>query len=219
MRTGKWVGVGLMLAGGLVLQSETRAIADVASDRAASIVVYPKIVFDSSSGVDTVIQLSNTGATPVAAHCFYIDATNHCTGNNRACDPVSNPCAGNEGLCLPPLKSLREPGLAETDFRIVLTGRQPVGWLASSGFAQSDLPLPGGLFGTTPNGQSNAGTHVPPVAEDPFVGELKCIVVDATQAGEPAIANNVLKGEATIVSSGNGVDVDKYSAVGIQGIN
>jgi hypothetical protein len=47
---------------------------------------------------------------------------------------------------------------------------------------------------------------------DDFVGELKCIEVDA--AGSP-IGGNHLKGEATLVTTDG--DVSKYNAVGIEG--
>jgi hypothetical protein len=70
-------------------------------------------------------------------------------------------------------------------------------------------PFPGG--GCT---QSNTGTRVPPVPEDPFVGELKCIAINAD--GTPS-ARNDLKGEALIEQSTvDNLDVASYNALGIQ---
>jgi len=182
------------------------AEADVRSDQAASILIYPKIVTDTS--LDTVIQVSNSSVDPVLLHCFYIDANNHCSVTGGVCDPEDEqPCPSPADLCL--------PGWVETDFRVVLTGRQPLAWKASEGFADADIPLDG-VTRVGPGGQSNAGTRVPPVAEEKFVGELKCIVVDEN---EKAVARNVVTGAATIVNTGGGdLDVEKYNAIGIQAI-
>jgi hypothetical protein len=76
------------------------------------------------------------------------------------------------------------------------------------------LPLDGRLM-VGVGGSSNVGTRIPPVPEDPFVGELRCLVVD--DSGTP-IDWNVLKGEATIVRDAGGLDVNKYNAIGIQAI-
>ncbi len=206
MRTGKWVGVGLAFASAVILQTATVANADVTSDRAAAILLYPKVITDATNGVDTVIQVSNTSNDPVILWCFYVDANSHCSGNERVCDPISNPCAPAEGLCI--------PGWIETDFRVILTPQQPLAWLASSGLANGDLPLDG-IFRQGIRGSTNAGTRVPPVAEDPFLGELKCVVVDED---EHAVARNVVKGEATIVASAGDLDVEKYNALGILAI-
>ena len=210
MRTGKWVGVGLVLAGALVLQMATSARAEIGSDRAAAIVIYPKIVVNGTDGTDTVVQIGNTSSNPVSLHCFYIDASSHCSISRNYCDPNNaNPCPTNTSdLCL--------PGWVETDFRVILTAQQPVAWIASRGLTNSDIPLDG-TFNSN-QGQSNVGTRVPPVSENPFVGELKCIVVDEQQ-GDLAVPRNVIKGEATIVSTATGVDVEKYNAVGLPAID
>jgi hypothetical protein len=86
----------------------------------------------------------------------------------------------------------------ETNFTIFLTGKQPTYWFAGEG-RDNFLSTPGfspGLIQPLPA---------------PFVGELKCLMVDA--AGVP-IARNVLKGEAII--GGAGGDLSEYNAVGIQ---
>ncbi|GIW41749.1 MAG: hypothetical protein KatS3mg076_2326 [Candidatus Binatia bacterium] len=216
MRKANGLGGALALAISLLLGAAP-AGADVASDRAASILVYPKIVVDSGQGVDTLIQLSNTSQSLVQLHCFYIDATSHCSISGVACDPEDpEPCPNSADLCL--------PGWQEVDFRVFVTAEQPLGWVASRGLADDLLPLDG-RFLVGPTGESNVGTRIPPVSEDPFIGELKCIVTDENGR---AIARNVIKGEATItrtafdITKGGPdeveIDVAKYNAIGIQGI-
>ena len=81
-------------------------------------------------------------------------------------------------------------------------------------FCTSNLDCGGGTC--LINGQSNAGTAVPPVAEDLlFIGELKCVAVDGL--GNPA-NRNVVIGTATIVTDfGDGlIDAQSYNAVGIR---
>ncbi len=206
MRTGKSIWRSLALAGLAGVWIGGLAEADIRSDQAASILIYPKIVTDTS--LDTVIQVSNSSLEPVILHCFYIDANSHCSVSGGVCDPQDEqPCPSPGDLCL--------PGWVETDFRVVLTGRQPLAWKASQGLADDDIPLDG-VTQVGPTGQSNAGTRVPPVAEEQFLGELKCIVVDEN---ENAIPRNVVTGAATIVdTSGADLDVEKYNAIGIQGI-
>jgi hypothetical protein len=222
----RWAGWTMAIATALVISGGQGARADVASDRAAAIVVYPKIVVDSASGVDTVIRLTNTNtSSPIDVHCFYVDANSHCTDDGDICTNSAD--CGLGGTCV--------PGWVETDFNIVLTAGQPIEWEATDGLANRNLPLPYGVCsanqfihcGTGPVGDaicaqfgagvctmSNAGTHVPPVAEDPFKGELKCIAVDDT--GVP-IARNDLKGEANIETSTDAdLDVASYNAIGIQ---
>ena len=208
MRTRKWVGVVVAIAGALVSLGGRAAQADVASDRAAAILVWPKVVVDEPD-LDTIIQISNTSTETQILHCFYVNATSHCSASERACDTIDNPCAPEEGLCL--------PGWIETDFQVVLTPRQPIFWVASTGLAGNQLPLDGIAF-RGPRGKSNAGTRIPPVSEIVDADyELKCIVVDGEGR---AVARNVIKGEATIVSDPSTpfLSVEKYNAVGIQAI-
>jgi hypothetical protein len=64
-------------------------------------------------------------------------------------------------------------------------------------------------------GSSNAGSRIPPVAEDPFLGSLRCIAVD--EDGIP-VDRNVLKGEATLVIEDDDADyltVGKHNAIGL----
>src|SRR5262249_52905895 len=113
----------------------------------------------------------------------------------------------------------------------------PLAWSALHGLQGEDLPL-NGIATRGPNGESNAGTLVPPVHleqvfRDPgdetlsiFHGELKCVVVD--DAGNGAARNGV-QGEATTVSvldtTGEGsaletlVGTAKYNAIAVKAID
>lgn len=214
-----------LAAAGIFAIGASQAAADIASDKSAAIVVYPKISVDTTSGEDTVIRLANTNeTTPILAHCFYIDANSHCDGGSNDGDICQSgaDCSGG-GVC--------KPGWLETDFRIQLTQGQPIQWLASEGLADDDLPLPRGVctgnpfvgcgsdadcafFNAGRCSASNAGTRIPPVPEDPFIGELKCIAIDAN--GVP-IPRNELKGEGLLtVANQNRFDVASYNALGIQ---
>jgi hypothetical protein len=229
----RWAGWTMAIATALVISGAQVARADVASDRPAAIVVYPKIVVNSDFGIDTVIRLANTNPnSPISVHCFYLDAMAHCSNTGDFCgdygawwsnfDPET--CSSG-GICV--------PGWVETDFSIVLTYGQPIYWKASDGLANNDLPLPNGvctgnqfypcgtdaacaLFGWGTCTASNVGTRIPPVAEVPFVGELKCIAVNDAWDNVP-IASNDLKGEAKIeYSTTDHLDVASYNAIGIQ---
>jgi hypothetical protein len=192
----------------------------VAADRAAAILVFPKIVVDTSNNagrgrLDTLIRISNTSSEPVRLQCFWMNANGHCfNAPGIICDPTLSPrdprCGGS--FCV--------PGWQETDFIVQLTARQPVAWLASTGAVpcadSNDPAIPCFAVGTRdqrPSPNNNLESRVPAVLEDPFVGELKCIAVD--QNDLPA-EKNVLKGEALIVRSDAGnFDVRSYNAVGI----
>jgi hypothetical protein len=110
-------------------------------------------------------------------------------------------------------------GWNEIDFRFTLTALQPIVWTISDGLPVSDtFPLDGATR-VGPGGQYNVDSAIPGVPEDPFRGELKCIVVGDDEA---PVDNNSLKGEATIVDLDNtvdGVDARAYNAIGIQAID
>jgi hypothetical protein len=100
------------------------------------------------------------------------------------------------------------------DFRIRLTPLQPIGWRVSEGLV--DFPLDG-VDRVGRGNSSNAGSRIPPVPEDPFDGELKCIAVN--EDGTPT-DRNVLKGEATVEffdasTATPFLDVAKYNAIGV----
>jgi hypothetical protein len=218
------VGASVAIAVACFCALRTPAVADVASDQAAAIIVFPKIVVDTTippqtprGRVDTLIRVSNTSSQPLTMKCFYINANGHCSNSpSTVCTPgqvpASSPC-GPAGLCV--------PGWAEADFTVNITARQPIAWLASEGAVACEesppglpcLPLNASGF-ESPN--TNGGSRVPPVSEDPFVGELKCIVVDRSDL---PLDRNDLKGEAEIVRSNPGVvDVLAYNAIGIPAI-
>ncbi len=235
-------GVGIAFAAVAALPAE----ADVASDKPAAIVVFPKLLVDTANGLNTFIRLSNTSDTQLRIQCYYVNTTPHCDTST----PDPNSCF-REGFCA----SKCNPQWNETDFQIVLTARQPTGWLVSDGLnlcaapiprrnpgvcsnnpsTQCDsnldcgppgsdarcvvppcLPLLGGLF-ERPDHQKNEGS-IPVSPEDPFIGELKCIALDET--GAPTDRND-LKGEALIGKfneEGTFVDVGGYNAIGIPAI-
>jgi len=192
----------------------------VTSDRAAAIVEFPLIavgdavprlgVPSGSSNFDTMVQLGNVSDLPVNLHCFYENANAHCTNTGNVCVPAVSGCCDASlgcGLC--------QPGWNEIDFRVYLTPRQPIGWLAADGL--TTFPLDGQVR-TGVGGSSNSGSRIPPVPEVPFTGALKCIVVD--DAGVP-LDQNVIKGEATFVDDGGDgtiLNVARYNAVGLRAL-
>jgi len=226
MRQVRWAS-WTMAAAALLLLGAPHARADVTSDQAAAIVVWPIVNVGGPFGDDTLVQLSNTGSEPVEAHCFYLNANSHCSNSGNVCSFGAECCSGGAcGLCL--------PSWQETDFRITLTPRQPIAWLASQGYTScTQSQTPGidrciAIDGTSRKGApgsdgqptSNAGTRILPVPETPFVGELKCIVVDRS-TGDPIkdASANVLKGEALIeTATPSKLDVGKYNAVGIRAL-
>ncbi|GIW41753.1 MAG: hypothetical protein KatS3mg076_2330 [Candidatus Binatia bacterium] len=198
--------VSVLFFGGLFLGGSLRA--EVHSDRTAAVLVFPKIVVSSDLGVDTLVRIANASSRAITLQCFYVNAT-----------PL---CVDGEGNCivdgrfeeLPPCTGRCEDRWQETDFRIVLTQNQPVAWLVSSGAVDCRSTPDGddadpnnnipcfpldGVFRTGPSGENNAGSRIPPVAEDPFIGELKCVAVD--QNDQP-VERNDLYGEAAIVQGG-----------------
>jgi hypothetical protein len=197
-----------VVAMAVALGSAQPAGADINSDRAAAIVKYPWVLV-AEDVTETIIQLSNTDRNaPIDVHCFYINANFHCSNTGDVCLEADDCCTtGPCGICL--------PGWNETDFHIRLTPGQPIAWEASEG--EDEFPLDGiDLRG--PDGSSNAGSRIPPVPEDPFIGELKCIAV--TPEGIP-VDRNVLKGEATLetnISALDIFDVAKYNAIGVLAI-
>jgi len=188
------------------LVSQVARADNYVSDQAAALLVYPTVL--SVPGLyDTVIQMSNTSTNLAAVQCYYVDTVGTCSVSGTACLPAfGQACPEATDLCI--------PTWVETDFRIYITGRQPLAWTASEGLTSSDLPLNGTSF-VGPSG-SNAGTRVPPFAgsDGIAIGELKCYVINGD--GTPS-DQNVLKGEATFVNT-NDADAAKYSALGFRAI-
>jgi hypothetical protein len=160
--------LGLMVSG---------AGAELTTERSASILVFPKVIANGTR--DTIIQITNTSNSMVHAHCFYVNAAP--TNSELPPDPVLNP-----------------PLWQEIDFDIWLTKQQPTHWVVSRGRAVNPQdPSCDRLSGTyaCPDSGLDPG-RVPPLPDD-FVGELKCVEVDAS--GAP-ISGNHLKGEASIIT-------------------
>ena len=239
--------VGLAL-GSCPFGASSPARAATSSDEPAAIVVWPKIVVDTQGKftggevrTDTVVQLSNVDTVNAKeAHCFYINGNSHCANNPAlVCESASDCPSGTSGFaaCV--------PGWSEVDFDIIITSEQPLAWNASEGLQRGDFPLEArtchsgiatghpcnsdadcaGIAGSCLPLQTNIGSGIPPVPEDPFVGELKCIQYALTNPPVPdqTAGSNKLKGEATIESVVAGpsqpiglVDVAKYNAVGLK---
>jgi hypothetical protein len=215
--------MGRVVVLAILLGSVAAAQADVASDQGAAILVFPKIVVDTSNvrgrgRLDTLIRISNTENKAVRIQCFWVNANGHCSNSpGTICDPYLLPRDTRCGAT-----SLCQPGWQETDFIVNITARQPVAWLAShGGFLCEDevnptppcFPIPGSPLAGANN---NAESRVPAVLEDPFVGELKCVAVD--QNDQP-VERNVLIGEAEIVRLDTAtLDIEGYNAIGIPAI-
>lgn len=206
MRTVKWnpflSGLCVLLGGVLLWTGSARA--DVSSTNPAAILVFPKLVVDTTGAVapntDTVVQITNTSAAPVNVRCFLVDANGHCSDDGDICDPAAAP--GTSANPCDPAVAYCKPGWNETDFAFQLSPGEPIGWLVGQGFA--DVPFGGSIV---------------PAPEDPMKGELKCVEVDAN--GAPVDSND-LKGEATIETYGGSgqqeFDTRGYNAIGIQAI-
>jgi len=210
MRTVKWnpflSGVAMLLGG--VLLWAGAAHADISSTNPAAIVVFPKLVVDTSDGTDTIIQLTNTAPHAVNVRCFYVDANGHCS---NAPTVICDPGQPSIEYCTPPGYCV--PGWVETDFFFRLTANQPIVWTVSEGLAGVDFPL---ADNTGIGGEFNTGS-IPQASEDPMIGELKCVEVGED---EMPVDSNDLKGEATIelLDAGEGIDIQGYNAIGIQAI-
>ncbi|GIW45443.1 MAG: hypothetical protein KatS3mg077_2725 [Candidatus Binatia bacterium] len=208
---------GLAL-GVVLLWAALPASAKIGSDSSGAILVFPKVIVDTSGVLfgrptDTEIQITNTSNSIIAARCYWVNATSHCSNAPTvACTPATaaQRC-GTGGRCV--------EGWTETDFRFRLTKRQPISFNAADGL--TTFPLTGGVQG--PGGQTNGDSSIPPVPEDPFIGELKCVQVNPDDF-RPTIgfnpANNAagdLAGHATIVSAvssaSNDLDARKYNAI------
>jgi len=183
-----------------VLHAPGPVAADTTTEHPASILIFPKVVYDGTR--DTLIQISNTANSMVHARCFYVNAAPICRGTTGSC--IDGSC---NGPC--------EPQWQELDFNIWLTKQQPTHWIAGLGRIENPLDIPC-FRDPTPgnyacNGSGLDPGRVPPLPF-PFTGEMRCVEVD--QSGAP-ISGNHLKGEATIVT--RDADASKYNAVGILG--
>lgn len=196
MRTSKWdaflSGLCAMAVGLGTLAAAARA--DVTVERGASILAFPKVL--AHNGSDTLIQITNVSNSMVHVRCFYVNAQLRFPDLPESDNPL------NPNL----------PLWQETDFNIWLTKQQPTHWRVSNGRFVD--PLDDCFRGNRIQIEAceNAGIDpgaIPPVPEN-FIGELKCVEVDAADV---PIGGNHLKGEATIKTGG---DVAKYNAIGFE---
>jgi hypothetical protein len=216
----RWSGIRLWSVMAVLLTASIAARADVASDKAAAILVFPKLLVDASNApagprgqIDTLIRISNTSTQPISIRCFLVDVTPQCPSVAALRNCQGSPC--NTGGCA--------SNWQEIDFFVTITARQPIAWLLSEGASECSSTTPSGtpclpLTSLRPgaNGQSNDGSLIPPAQEDPFIGELKCIEVDLN--GVPVDSND-LKGDVEITRVHNGiVDVEGYNAIGIPAV-
>jgi len=235
----RWTIGTVAVATVIVVAGVQSARADVASDLPAAQLIYPRIVVNSNQFVNTQVRLTNTSPYPVSMHCFYVNANGHCSKSLAVCGGTSGySCDSSEGSC--------KPGWMETDFRVNLTSYQPLEWSARDGLSKAcDSSTPtncipinygvclnnpfytcgssaecgyfgvGGYCSADLSG-TNAGTRIPPVAEDPYNGSLRCFAIN-TQTGNPVVRND-LKGEAVVVTASptTVADLNSYNAIGIQ---
>lgn len=213
--------VGLAVTLGMAGTSAAQTAAVISSTEPANLLVFPKIVVDTTGSglgttvqMDTFIQITNTddntadtspadgimdGARRV--HCFWVDATGRCVGGSRdglACRDVED-CPGG-GVC--------GARWAQTDFTFRLTPEQTIGFYASQG-ASVPCDSPGEC-------RDLADGSIPPVPTDPFRGELKCFEV-ADDGSDIPLTTNSLLGKATIIRVSSGaIDSSSYNAVGVQ---
>lgn len=187
---GKWHKQLSRLAGlAVILGGAATAVhADVTTDRAGSILVFPKI--STAASADTLIQITNTGNSMTFAHCNYVDATLFDVVTQERCSRPSATCV-----------SLWQ----ETDFDIVLTKQQPTQWSVANGRAVNPMDGIG-----NPESGFDPG-RIPPKPD--FEGELRCVEIDT--AGQP-LAGNHLKGTAQLATYESGPDISRYAAIAIE---
>jgi hypothetical protein len=188
----------------LAILLATPAAAQINTDRGVSLLVFPKVIVDSTT--DTLIQVTNNTSNQRHAHCFY---------TNRAAENPS----------LPPGPD-NPPRLVDYDFDLWLTKQQPTHWLASSGrfddptdetcrITTCEAGKSGGFNGVADCCDAGFdGGRIPPLTPI-FYGELRCVEVDAS--GFP-VPGNALIGKATLTDRPSGA-VRTYSALGLSGFD
>jgi hypothetical protein len=250
MKRTKQVAAVLGVLAAATVGTVGEVMASSTTDRPASIQVWPKIVVDTSGAftggvaTDTQITLTNTFRGGLKqAHCFYVNATSHCSNiPSRACQTPEQ-CCDTLPCVTGAFRGTCDPSWNEIDFDIYLTQEQPLQWYASEGLQRGDFPVEGPFFCNAPldhvqcfndivcagfgcnTGQSNLGSGIPPVGEDPFIGSLTCIQFTGANPsipdhsttrdnliGHAAIARGGLIGGGTVPTA---VDVAKYNSVGI----
>jgi len=227
-------GLGMVLA--VIALSGVRAGADVASDQAGSVVIFPKVIADGTR--DTLISLTNTTNMQAFVHCEYVQGAGICETSPVAapvfCTPINAAGASTDCTAVPGERCL--VSWQSQDFDLILTRQQPTIWRVSTGriqdlFADADgecdnvviddveRQICPGYFITVDDPLNPSGNVTPPPGAPFFRGELKCFQTDSTITS--LNAGDALKGEAII-----GYDPDsplaspqisKYNSINIQG--
>lgn len=177
-----------------------------AVDSPAALIDLPYVVSDTAAGLDTVVHLSNTSRTdPVDVLCILENGNSHCS------NAPSTVCRGDTDC---PAGGTCAAGYAWIDFFLRLTVGQPITYRLSQGLFQ----LPCDATDPYPCVWGTSAGHIPPASEDPFIGRLLCLAVDAND--QPTDAN-LLSGTATVeryVASPVTLDVARYAAIGVPAI-
>lgn len=234
----RWLG-GVALAASVLTAGLAEAqTAVIASDRAAGLIIYPKVVSDPngllSNGIprDTLIEMTNVSDEAQALHCYYVDATPRCTNGISAIDQETGVCRNNQD-CSSGATCVADWGAV--DFPLMLTQNQPVGWMASAGLTRAGVCSGGDRTGLecdldaecTGGGSCETLTvgEVPPRSPGVFVGELKCwqveqiFVNDAPTLTLLPINRNDIVGRATIYDVNlTSLDARAYNAIGIPAV-
>lgn len=199
--------------------------AEVTTDKAGSILIFPKVIADGTR--DTLIQIVNTDTKMNQVHCFYVNASGACNSNpavscqlNADCIAVSQ---NQNDFC--------DRTCDARNFDAFLTAGQPTVWRVSTGRFSTPTdprcqlgqtcactPGPGAALnmqscpGTDPGLATNSAPGIPPVVPG-FSGELKCVSVGGdfvTPAG-----TDKLIGTAVLENLSTG-QVSEYNALAIK---
>ena len=234
-----------LAATAFVAATSVPAFAATTSDEPASVLVYAKVVVDTSGvwgpPTDTLLTItSNVDETQLKqAHCYYVNATGSCQDNpSEQCRTAAD--------CTNPVPCIAN--WIEVDFNIFITPNQPIAWYASEGLQRGDFPIEGIGFCVTgggqqtnqpcvnnamcgpgntcqigPDGLNNLGSSIPPVSDDPFVGALTCVQFDPNvnpPVPDKSATADALTGDASIIAldtnDAKAVDIAKYNAVGFR---
>jgi len=207
--------IGVMAAA-LVGMLASSAMADVVTERSASILVFPKVIADGTR--DTVIQIGNTTNSMVHAHCFYVNGdtwteidfdlwltkqqpTHWVVSEGRLVDPTDAVCDRNNADC---------DGAGLDPGRVPPVVEDFVGELKCIEVDSSGAPL--------------SGNHLK--GEATLVTLNNCVDTDANGAN----GHCLLDGAACTDPSLGGVNVDaqycsraidvaKYNGLGVIGLN
>jgi hypothetical protein len=211
----------------IVAASAVRA--DVASDKPSAVIVFPKLLVDSESGLDTLVRLSNVSNKALNVLCFYVNVTPRCSLPGGDCFPDERICEvelGESKLFGECVDQWQPTDFLNCRFLAGRCSNDEAKVCRSNEDCNSGgrcvvppcLPLEGPPQGRTGrDGQVNEGL-VPVSPEDPFIGELKCIALDESLAPAP---RNDLIGEALIgrwERERGFIDVAGYNAIGIPAI-